>query len=168
MSRHPATSAPTSFTSDTPTSARLYAELFPEVYLRFHRRDGKTRELSAASRAVLLHLARTGPLSVGECAKHFERAQSAVSELVEQLETNGLVARVRDETDRRRVLVWLSEQGRAQLVQDQQVLSSELVERAMALMTDADRRQLIHATRALVRAADMASDEHVSHPQSKE
>ncbi len=155
-------------TPDAQTSARLYAELFPEVYLRFHRRDGKARDLSAASRAVLLHLVRTGPLTVGECAKHFDRAQSAVSELVDQLEGHGLVARVRDESDRRRALVWLTEAGRAQLIQDQQVLSVELLERAVSLMTESDRRCLIAATRALIHAADHADDDTSSHPPSKE
>ena len=79
------------------SGAEAYAELFPAVYLQFHRRDGKRRELSGSSRAVLLHLSIAGPLTVGECAKHFDRAQSVVSEFVEHLERDGLLARVRDE-----------------------------------------------------------------------
>ena len=59
-------------------SAREFGELFPAVYLRFHRRDGKQRELASASRAVLQHLTLTGPLTVGEMAKHLSRAQSVV------------------------------------------------------------------------------------------
>ncbi len=44
---------------------RRFCELFPAAYLAFHRRDGKRDQLSGASRAVLLHLAQTGPLTVG-------------------------------------------------------------------------------------------------------
>lgn len=140
--------------TDAKAAARAYAELFPAVYLRFHRRDGKNRELTGASRAVLLHLAGTGPLTVGECAKHLERAQSVVSEIVDQLEGHGLLARVRDEDDRRRTLVWLTDEGRARLVEEQEVLSPETLERAFAAMTAAERTQLLDGTRALVRAAD--------------
>jgi hypothetical protein len=49
-----------------------YDALFRAVYLRFHRRDSKRSELSGASRAFLMHLAQSGPLTVGECARHSE------------------------------------------------------------------------------------------------
>lgn len=135
-------------------TARAYAALFPAVYLRFHRRDGKRRDLSGASRAVLLHLAQTGPLTVGECARHLGRAQSVVSEIVDQLEANHLLARVRDEEDRRRVLVWLTDEGRNRLTDEQEVLSVDALERAMAAMKPRERALLIEGTRALVEAAD--------------
>jgi DNA-binding MarR family transcriptional regulator len=134
------------------TAARAYAALFPAVYLRFHRRDGKRRELSGSSRAVLLHLGQAGPLTVGECAKHLGRAQSVVSEIVDQLEKNGLLARVRDGADRRRTLVWLTDAARARLVDEQEVLSLDVLERAMSRMTPRDRRLLLEGTRALVEA----------------
>jgi len=134
-------------------AAEAYAELFPTVYLRFHRRDGKRRELSSASRGVLLHLSGTGPLTVSECAKHLERAQSVISEIVDQLERHGLLARVRDDQDRRRTLVWLTDSGRARLVEEQQVLSVSTLERALAGMTVKERTQLIEGTRALLRNA---------------
>jgi DNA-binding MarR family transcriptional regulator len=141
------------------SGAEAYAELFPVVYLQFHRRDGKRRELSAPSRAVLLHLSIAGPLTVGECAKHFDRAQSVVSEIVEHLERDGLLARVRDEKDRRRTLVWLTDAGRARLMEEQEVLSKGPLERAFARMKAEEREQLLAGTRALVRAAKASSKE---------
>lgn len=123
------------------------------MYLAFHRRDPKGAQLSGASRSVLLHLAQTGPLTVTECARHFGRAQSVVSEMVDQLEDHGLLARMRDPEDKRRTLVWLSDQGRARLEEEQQVLSLALLEAAMARLTPAARRQLLAGTRALVTAA---------------
>lgn len=150
--------------SDAAAEARAYAALFPAVYLRLHRRDGVHRELSGASRGVLLHLAQTGPLTIGECARHLGRAQSVVSEIVEQLEENGLLARVRDENDRRRTLVWLTDDGRARLTEEQEVLSLALVERAFAAMAPKDRDMLIEGTRALVEAADRAAQPPAAPP----
>ncbi len=144
----------TSRTVDVAEAAAEYLRLFPKVYLRFHRRDTKHSEMSNASRGVLLHLAQSGPLTVGECAKHLQRAQSVVSEIVDQLESHGLLARVRDENDRRRTLVWLTDAGRARLVSDQEVLSHEALERALSRMKPQERRMLVAGTLALIQAAD--------------
>ena len=62
--------------------AAAFGRLFEQTYLRFHRRDGKRSALSGASRAVLLHLALSGPLTIGEAARHLDRAQSVVSDIV--------------------------------------------------------------------------------------
>ena len=142
-------------TASTITAAEAasdYLRLFPGVYLHFHRRDTKQSEMSGASRGVLLHLAQSGPLTVGECAQHLQRAQSVISEIVDQLEGKGLLARVRDEDDKRRTLVWLTVEGRARLMADQEVLSSELLERALGRMKPEQRRMLLEGTRALIQA----------------
>jgi DNA-binding MarR family transcriptional regulator len=124
-------------------SAAHYAELFPAIYLAFHRRDGKRRELSGAARGVLLHLAAAGPLTVTECARHLDRAQSVVSEMVDQLERHGLLSRMRDSHDRRRTLVWLTDEGRARLLEEQEVLSQPALLRALTRMTREEREQLL-------------------------
>ena len=104
--------------------------------------------------AVLQHLAMAGPLTVGEAARHFERAQSVVSEIVDRLAAAGLVERMRDERDRRRVLVWLTPLGFDELERDRQVLSRELVLGAMQRMKPAARRALLDGLRALIAASD--------------
>jgi DNA-binding MarR family transcriptional regulator len=139
---------------DPAGDARAFAQLFPAVYRDFHRRDGKRRGLPAASMAVLGHLTLTGPLTVGEMAKHLDRAQSVVSEIVDHLEKDGLLERMRDARDRRRVLVWLSDDGFATVERARQVLSLETLERAMRAMSKEDRRALIGGMRALLAAAD--------------
>ena len=116
---------------------RRYAELFPAVYLRFHRRDGKRQALPGASRAVLQHLTLTGPVSIGQLARHLDRAQSVVSDIVRHLERDGLLERQRDPADARRTLVWLSEAGMARIDQDREVLSRDSLARAMARMSAA-------------------------------
>lgn len=138
--------------SSADDDARQFGGLFPAVYLRFHRRDGKQRELPTASRSVLQHLTLTGPLTIGEMAKHLSRAQSVVSEIVDHLERDGLLERMRDPKDKRRTLVWLSDQGLSLLDREREVLSSELLARAMKHMKPADRSALLRGMRALVAA----------------
>jgi DNA-binding MarR family transcriptional regulator len=133
-------------------AAAAFAELFPAVYLRFHRRDDKRSELTAAARAVLQHLSIAGPLTVSEMARHLDRAQSVVSEIVDGLCRHGWLERARDPADRRRALLWLTDAGVELLSRDRDVLSRALLERAMAAMTDADRTALLVGMRALVEA----------------
>jgi DNA-binding MarR family transcriptional regulator len=133
-------------------AAQRFAALFPEIYLRFHRRDEKRSELSGASRAVLTHLAMTGPLTVGEAAGHLQRAQSVVSEIVTQLAAKGLLERWRDPRDRRRTLVWLTPSGLEFLERDRDVLSVELLTAAFAELTEAEREALSIGVSALLRA----------------
>ncbi len=135
---------------DPEVAAAAYAALFPAVFVRFHRRAEKKRGLTGASRAVLMHLAQSGPLTVTECAKHLGRAQSVMSEIIDQLEAKQILARVRDEDDRRRVVVWLTDEGRRTLTDDQQVLSFSALEAAMKNMKPRDRDMLLQGTRALI------------------
>lgn len=148
---HPADAA-----MDATAAAQAFEHLFGAAYLQFHRRDGKRSELSGASRAVLQHLALAGPLTVSEAATHLDRAQSVVSDIVTQLEGKGLLEREPDPADRRRTLVWLTPRGQARLTQDRQVLSVELLTRAMATLTAHQRRTLLDALRALL-ATDSGS-----------
>jgi len=138
--------------SEASDHARQFGELFPAVYLRFHRRDGKQRQLPGASRAVLHHLTLTGPLTIGELAKHLSRAQSVVSEIVQHLESDQLLERMRDPEDKRRTLVWLSDRGLAVLEREREVLSGELLTRAMTRMKPADRLALLRGMHALLAA----------------
>ena len=133
--------------------AERYVDLFRSVYLRFHRRDAKRSALTGASHAVMLHLAQSGPLSIGECARHLGRAQSVVTEIASGLEKKGLLARVPDARDRRRTEVWLTDAGRARLAREQEVLERTLVEKALARLSARQREGLIEGTRALVAAA---------------
>ena len=141
--------------NDARKAAAALTELFPAIYLRLHARHFKRgHRANSAGIAVLQHLAMAGPLTVGEAAQHFDRAQSVVSEIVDRLAAAGLVERMRDERDRRRVLVWLTAAGFEELERDRQVLSPEHVLAAMERMKPAARRALVEGMRALVAAAD--------------
>lgn len=143
-----------------------FCELFPAAYLAFHRRDGKRDQLTGASRAVLLHLAQAGPLTVGEAAVHLDRAQSVVSEIVTQLEGHGHVERESDPDDRRRTLVWLTESGRHRLERDAQVLDPDLVARALGRLTGPQRQGLVEGLAALVAAKHRRPNRNGKEPPS--
>lgn len=146
--------------SDGPeAAAERFDALFRGVYASFHRRDGTARGLSGASRGVLTHLALSGPLTIGEAARHFDRAQSATSELVTQLERSGLVERRTDPADARRTLVWLSDAGRLALRRDEAVLGIELLEPALAQLSAAERATLLHSLGRLLDAAHATGKE---------
>ena len=138
--------------------AREFEDAFQRAYLRFHRRDGKRAQMSGASRAVLMHLAHTGPLTVGEAARHLDRAQSVVSDIVTQLESKGLLEREPDPDDRRRTLVWLSPAGFDALDRERRVLSTELLARAGAALTPEQRAALVGGLDALTDTKDPQED----------
>lgn len=68
--------------------------------------------ISAAQLFVLRELEKAGTLTVGELAERTATAQSSVSEVVARLGANGLVERGRDDHDRRRAAISLSDAGR--------------------------------------------------------
>lgn len=61
--------------------------------------------LSAADAKTYELLARLGPLTAGDIARHTGLATASVTSLVDRLEAKGFVARKRDPADRRRVIV---------------------------------------------------------------
>lgn len=132
------------------SEAQQFAESFRAVYLAFHRRDGPRGRLAGASRAVLEHLAMAGPLTVGEAAGHLSRAQSVISDMVSHLERQGLLERESDPADRRRTLIWLTAAGHQALRRDREVLSVDLLARALAGLPPGQADALIAGLRALV------------------
>ncbi len=139
---------------DAERAALIFAELFPEVYLRFvARRDKEETRLTPQAQAVLQHLAFAGPLTVSEASAHLRRAQSATSEIFDALEAKGLVERMPDARDRRRHLVWLTPAAEVALARERRVLDAERLARAFARMKDSERDALLQGMRALVREA---------------
>jgi DNA-binding MarR family transcriptional regulator len=91
-----------------------------------------------------------------------------VSEIVEQLVRHDWLAKVRDENDRRRTLVWLTDQGRSRLVEDQSVLSANILEQAITRMRPEERSMLIEGTQALLRAASASHSDTTASTQKGE
>ncbi len=137
------------------STADEFCALFPAVYLRFCRRgrDDAAR-LTPQMDAVLHHLSMSGPLTVGEMARHFGRAQSVVSEIVGGMVGRGLLETMKDARDRRRTLVWLTDEAHAVMARRSQVLDPQLVAAAMKKLPAGERSRLVESMRALVRAAE--------------
>jgi DNA-binding MarR family transcriptional regulator len=129
---------------DVESAAERFAELYGQAYRRFYRRIPVSQyRLTSESIIALQHLVEAGPLTVAEAAAHLGRSQSAMSEMVDRLERRGLVARVADQRDRRRTLVWLTEDGNAALDEAQQVLSDVRLREAFSALDEEQRTQLI-------------------------
>ena len=139
-------------------AARRVARLFPEVYRRYHwanRVRGADLPVTRRALEVLQHLSLSGPLTVGEQAEHLGLRRNSVSELLQRLEAKGLVARIRDERDERRVLVWLTDAGRDVVSRVGQVLAPDLIAQVMANLSPEERAAVVRGVELLA-AADVS------------
>jgi DNA-binding MarR family transcriptional regulator len=136
-------------------AARRVARLFPEVYRRYHwanRVRGGELPMTRRALEVLQHLSASGPLTVGEQAEHLGLRRNSVSELLQRLEAKGLVARIRDERDERRVLVWLTDAGRDVVSRVGQVLAPDLIAQVMATLSPEERAIVVRGVELLATA----------------
>jgi DNA-binding MarR family transcriptional regulator len=103
------------------TDAGLASELRLSV-MRLRRRLANERhpdnELSLNQMAVLGALYRSGDLALGELAAHEHVQPPSMTRTVNCLEQGGYVVRRPHDTDRRQVLVSLTESGRATVLAD--------------------------------------------------
>ncbi|HVN12794.1 MAG TPA: winged helix DNA-binding protein [Kineosporiaceae bacterium] len=72
-------------------------------------------------------------------ARHLDRAQSVVSDIVTHLEAKGLLERQSDPDDRRRTLVRLTPGGCGHLDRHREVLATTVLARALGVMARRDR-----------------------------
>jgi DNA-binding MarR family transcriptional regulator len=70
------------------------------------QRNGLTSPQAALMKALSL-----GPLTAGDLANRINLSQGTVTDILKRLETRGLVHRLRDEADKRRVIVSLTAEG---------------------------------------------------------
>jgi DNA-binding MarR family transcriptional regulator len=142
-------------------AARRVARLFPEVYRRYHwanRLHGADLPVTRRALEVLQHLAASGPLTVGEQAEHLGLRRNSASEMLQRLEAKGLVARIRDERDERRVLVWLTDAGRDVVSRVGQVLAPDLVTQVMESLSAEERAAVVRGFELLASARPARDD----------
>jgi DNA-binding MarR family transcriptional regulator len=141
-------------------AAEAFARLFPELYLRFHRRKGRSDQLGPQGWATIHHLAWAGPLTVSELGRHLSRAQSVASEILDALAAKNLIERRRDTRDGRRTLVWLTEAGQALIAREREVLDRDLVKRAFSKLPR-------NAADALIVALQILTEEPLEAPTKR-
>ncbi len=117
-----------------------FEALYRETYLRMVRRIADKRaRLSPETTGLLMHLTATGPVTLSELARHTDRAQSTMSEMVASLTRKGLLEVDPDPEDRRRHLIWLSPEGQEALSEALKVLDSAKLSRAASALTAEER-----------------------------
>jgi DNA-binding MarR family transcriptional regulator len=104
---------------------------------------------------VLLRLAREGPQSPSDLAKHEGVTSQAIAAIVRELQARNLVSRDAHSTDGRRALVSITAKGRAALWSDDQGALRTLVETLGDYYTRAELRRLGAMIPLLNRLADL-------------
>jgi DNA-binding MarR family transcriptional regulator len=96
--------------------------------------DLHSRNLAASHgltgpQALLLKALQHGKLSAGELASRVSLSQGTVTDILNRLEKRGLITRLRDTSDRRRVLVEVTQQGLAVLEESPPLLQERFIQR---------------------------------------
>lgn len=138
------------------TNAGLAAELRMSV-MRLRRRLANERHpdnpLSINAMSVLGVLYRHGEMSIGELAAHERVQPPSMTRTVTGLVEAGAIARREHETDRRLVLIGLTDSGRERLLADRDRRTEWLAQRLHDLTAD-ERAVLRQAAPILERLAN--------------
>ncbi len=95
-----------------PSSPKHLAEVIDRLAAALRRVQGSGAE-RAPRLALLGHLADDGPLGMRDLASRLHVSPQAVTGIVDQLEAEGLLARERHPTDRRKTVVRLNDHAAA-------------------------------------------------------
>ena len=148
-------------TNEVVDDAREIARLHGSMWNRFHTHKQPIigSDVTPRMLGILRHLAAGGPLTVGEQAMHLGMSRANATEVIDRLESKGLVERMRDERDQRRVFVWLTAEGRRRVATlADSVIDDPFVD-AVAALPPKTRKQIIEGMRALLRAAEPRQSE---------
>jgi DNA-binding MarR family transcriptional regulator len=85
--------------------------------------------LTGPQLTVLTTIHRNGPLSVSDIARRISLSQATVTSILDRLEQQGLISRVRGKADKRLVYIELTEKGRAILENKPNPLYTDFLQR---------------------------------------
>jgi DNA-binding MarR family transcriptional regulator len=114
------------------------------------RETHRSEQISYAQYGLLFSLAGMCERSARDLAEHAELTPATVNQMLESLEVQGLVTRIRSDQDRRVVLSSLTERGE-QLVAARH---AQMEPRWRATLNEFDDAELVVAARVLDRLAD--------------
>ena len=116
--------------------AKQLLGFFPWIGQLWHAavRDGAGGSIGRYKTFGILH--GRGPIRTGELATLCGTTPSAMSEVIEGLVADGLVRRVDDPTDRRAVIVELTDKGEAEHQRVGDLMTGELVKRLDLLTSE--------------------------------
>ena len=142
--------------STTPASGRDLS-LALEKVVRLVREVSTAGDVSPTAATVLAGLARTGPQRVTDLAKVAGVSQPAMTQLVNRLTQQGMLARVADDADRRAVLVEVTDAGR-EVLETRRGQRAGVLDAALARVSAEDRAAIAAALPALDRLVDAVLD----------
>ncbi|MET9910746.1 MarR family transcriptional regulator [Streptomyces sp. NPDC006476] len=122
--------------------------------LRQERGDGS---LSPNQLSVLGHLHRHGPSTPGEVAAAERQRPQSLTRVFAELETEGLILRAPDPTDRRQSVLSLTEAGRL-AVEDDMAQRDAWLARALGTIGETERGVLALAAEVMERLANAEVD----------
>jgi DNA-binding MarR family transcriptional regulator len=129
---------------------------YPAIFLachQEHRRDPQTAQiLSAHQGNILDHLDAVAPTSLTQLAEHMGVTPSTMSLHIDRLAAGNYVTRRKDPTDKRRVLLLLTEAG-LRIKQANSVLEPDLVTALLSRLPANHRQAGIHGLELLASAA---------------
>jgi DNA-binding MarR family transcriptional regulator len=135
--------------------SELSAELrtaVARIYRRFRSERGDG-ELGDAALGVLIQLHKTGPHTLTELCEADRVTAGSMSQTIRRLETGGFIARRKDATDGRRVLIELTPAGE-RTAQAARAQSVSWLNARLAEFTEDERAVLKQAAALMRRTAD--------------
>ncbi|MFO8012933.1 MAG: MarR family winged helix-turn-helix transcriptional regulator [Phycisphaerae bacterium] len=105
--------------------------------------------LTVPQLAVLKELGADGGRSIGELTRAVHLSQATVTGILDRLQRRGLIERRRGEADKRKVHVWLTEDGRDALGQSPPLLHENFLE-AFAGLPDWQQTQILSSLQRIV------------------
>ncbi len=138
-----------------PTTERILEALEPIMAYqrRTMMRVWQDRSLSKLHLHVLMLLEQRGPMPMSRLAGLADVALSNMTGIVDRMEQHGFVDRVRDDRDRRVVLVRATSQGRERCA-DMEGLRREQLGRLIGALAPSERETLLQAAQALARGVE--------------
>lgn len=118
------------------------------------RRERPDHGLSLTYISALGRVDRDGPITAGELADAERIQPQSVTRVVAELERTGLIERLPDEVDRRRILLRASDRGRELLADDRRRRDEWLSVAMAANLTPAERDVLVIAARLIDRLVE--------------
>jgi DNA-binding MarR family transcriptional regulator len=125
--------------------------------MRLHRRLRRERPdngLSLTNLSALGRVDRDGPMTASELADGERIQPQSVTRVVADLERRGLIERLPDDTDRRRILLRVSPAGRELIAEDRRQRDEWLSVAMAATLTPAERDILLVAAHLIDRLAE--------------
>lgn len=102
---------------------------------------------------VMQNLEEAGELSVSDIARRVSLSQGTVTSVIDRLQAKGLLERVRSQSDKRKVSVSLSAEGRRQVLAAPGLLQEEFISRFEQL-EDWERKMLTSAVERIASLMD--------------